>query len=175
MDWWPKWCSRWEIRRSKRLLGVGEDYHALLGNWVHEKTQNPMAFDLVPPKKIETWIFTNWKGIYVVSTFLGIDIGSADFGHSPKFRSETIQTWSCLSWFQAVPKWFCHCNAGPWHGAPFHPNSKSPLEVPEMASYTVEEILHQLIDGLYPIAIVHWVSTCFNHPRLCRISSIHSM
>ena len=33
------------------------------------------------------------------------------------------------------------------------------------------EILHQLIDGLSVYPIIHWVS---NHPRWCRISSIHS-
>ena len=35
------------------------------------------------------------------------------------------------------------------------------------------EILHQLIGGKHPT--IHRVSTCFNHPRWCRISSIHSI
>ena len=34
----------------------------------------------------------------------------------------------------------------------------------------MEEILHQLIGGFYPI-----IFRIFNHPRWCRISSIHSI
>ena len=84
--------------------------------------------------------------------------------------SHLVSTWTSMRPFSAAPRTWGAAVIGCCPRVPRAATVAWRWSQGESKSWWIE---HQLIGGKHPI--IYRVPTCFNHPRWCRISSIHSI